>query len=259
MLTGEKISYSYYGMGNLKSVKSSKKSVVTAKKSKGRAVITAKKKGSAKVTSKGTRGTWIHKITVKKFDVKVSAKIINDGDDLLITAKNKTACWFDDLYVEVYWRDSTGAVVTTSTAYMDVVGPNDTACGTAYIPYYYDNIDYSKTTYSVDYNRTIDAKYTNYEKKVKVTTKVTKRPDASTYTFGKIKLTAKPKKKYKGKGYIYIGYEVKFYDAAGNIVDVYTTRNSTISKGKKSATTEISWPYDATSYKVTKRIVEKIY
>ncbi|MCM1500605.1 MAG: hypothetical protein NC124_19255 [Clostridium sp.] len=72
LYVGEQFTYTYSGIGEIKSVKSSKKSVVAAKQTSSKKSvvaakqtfgkyneITAKKKGSAIVTVKGTKGTFL--------------------------------------------------------------------------------------------------------------------------------------------------------------------------------------------------------
>lgn len=246
LYTGEKISYSYIGLGNVKKVTSSKKSVVAAKKYKGGSYMTAKKAGKANVTVKGSRGKWIHKITVRKPNFKTSVSPTPEGD-FLVSVKNNNPSWFDWVEVVFTFRDAAGNPVTERTATMWRVGPKMTAVGTIYAPVYNENVDYSKTTWELSWDRDVDAKYTNYAKKVKFSEN---RVGNSLY------VTAKTKKKYKGKGWIYIGYDVKFYDANGQVIKVENYYCSLYS-GEQSDKTEIYCPSDAVSYSITKRVVEK--
>lgn len=246
LLVGEKTGYTYIGMGKIKSVKSSKKSVVTAKKYRGGSLMTAKKAGKANVTVNGSRGKWIHKITVKKASFKVNYTRTADGD-FIVSFKNNSSVYLDRCQVTLTFKDSKGNKVTTATAYMNVLGPKQTGYDTIMDPYYYDNIDYSKTTYTIDYNRSIDASYKNYSKKVKFT-----ESKSGNY------INIKAKTSYKGKGDIYIAYEVKYYDSKKQLIDVanYTT---TLYKSRKNSTTQIYMPSSAASYKITKRVMLKTY
>jgi hypothetical protein len=116
------------------------------------------------------------------------------------------------------------------------------------------NIDYSKTTYSIETSRSYNYKYTNYEKKVKVTEDVT-TSGSSRY----LNLTAKFKKKYKGSGSVYIAYEIEFFDENGQSLRLSNGYTAILSKSTQSKTIEVPYPYNAVSYKVTKRVVEKKY
>lgn len=101
LYVGEKYTYRYFGLGTIKSVKSSKSSVVTAKKKKGKYnEMTAKKKGSATVTVKGSRGTYKYKITVKskpKFEVKFERRA--DGY-VTVKVNNKSSVYCNNVKVE---------------------------------------------------------------------------------------------------------------------------------------------------------------
>lgn len=246
LLVGEKTGYTYIGMGSIKSVKSSKKSVVAAKKYKGGSLMTAKKAGKANVTVKGSRGKWIHKITVKKASFKVNYTRTADGD-FIVSFKNNTSVYLDSAQVTLTFKDSAGNKVVDRTAYIEVLGPKQTGYDRITDPWYYDNIDYSKTTYTINYNRTIDASYKNYSKKVKFT-----ESKSGNY------INVKAKTSYKGKGTIYIGYEAKFYDSNKKLIDV-ANYSTTLYNSSKSSTTQIYMPSDAASYKITKRVVLKTY
>ena len=107
-------------------------------------------------------------------------------------------------------------------------------------------IDLSKTTYKISYDRNLDKKYSDYTKKVKWNT---------TVKDGKIVITTKIN--YKKSDYVYAGYTVYFYDAAGNIVGVRDGYNFMSGSSAKYRTgkSEISMNlYDnAVSYEVVKR------
>lgn len=243
---GETVKYSYIGLGTLKSVKSSKKSIVDAKKKSGSAVLTAVKTGKAKVTSQGTRASWIHNVTVKKADFQVAASPISN-DKLLVSLNNNTSGYFDTISVDVVFCDAMGTELVRRTAYMYRVLPKTTTMETVSVPsaYSYPTIDYSKTMVAVkDWSRSISMKYKKYTK-VKFT---------DTVSGGNLIMSAKAP--YSGKGSVYIAYEVQFFDANGALVDV-STYLSMLYKQQKSKTTSIYMPRNAASYKVTKRVYEK--
>ena len=214
MYVGETFSYSYIGLGTVKSVSSSKKSVVTAKKKKKNSsiysVMTAKKKGKAKVTVKGTSGTFIYDITVKakpKLEVNITPR--TDGY-VNIEVKNNSKAFFDSVTVEVVFRDVNGTQVDSSKEYINYLGAKKSACEEAYV--YGSNIDLSKTTYTISYDRNPDYTYKDYTKKVNFSTSESNG-----------KLDIKTKISYKGKNSVYAAYTVYFYDAAGNITEAKDT------------------------------------
>lgn len=241
---GEKYTYSYIGLGTIKSVKSSKSSVVTAKKKKGKYnEMTAKKKGSATVTVKGSRGTYKYKITVKskpKFDVKIEPRA--DGY-VTVKVNNKSSVYLDDLKVSVIFRNAAGQEVTTETVNIHYLGAKKSAAREIY-PFPNNGIDYSKTTYKVSYDRDPEKKYSDYTKKVKFSTSL-KNGD----------VIVKTSITYKKRADIYAGYTIYFYDAKGNVVGITDGYNymSGSSKKYRTSTSEIYMPYDAVSYKIVNK------
>ncbi|MCM1181205.1 MAG: hypothetical protein NC347_13165 [Clostridium sp.] len=250
LYVGEKFTYSYIGIGKVKSVKSSKKSVVTAKKKSGKNEMTAKKKGSATVTVKGTRGTFKYKITVKsKPNLKVT---LERRADKYVNVKvaNKSTMSCDSLKVELSFKNAAGQEVTKETAYIYYLGAKKSAADQVY-PYPNNGIDYSKTTYKVIYDRDPDYKYTDYTKKVKYST--SKKNNT---------VTVKTNISYKKSNSVYAGWTLYFYDAQNNVVGIRDGYNFMSGSSKKYRTqnTEVSMPYEATSYKlVNKRAVLKTY
>lgn len=250
MYVGETFSYSYIGMGNIKSVKSNKKSVVTAKKIKNGSTVynqmTAKKKGSAKVTVKGTRGTYIYKITVKKKpNIVVSITPRTDGY-ATVTVNNKSSVYIENVNVEITYRNAAGTVIGDSTARIYCLGAKNKFADQVYpsvYPYRATDIDWSKTTYKIVYDRNPEYKYSNYTKKVKYT-----------YSVKNGYLNIKTKISYKGNNSVYAGYTVYFYDAAGNVVDVDNFYNYLSGSNAKyrTSTYTMRMPSDAVTYKISK-------
>ncbi len=244
LYVGEKFTYSYIGMGKVKSVKSSKSSVVKARKKSGKYnEMTAKKKGKATVTVKGTRGKYVYKITVKSkptFDVKLERRA--DGY-VTVKVKNKSDAYFSNLKVLISFKNAAGQEVTNETAYIYYLGKKKSAADEIY-PYPNKGIDYSKTTYKIEYNRDPDAKISDYTKKVKYST--SKKNG---------KVIVKTSISYKKRADVYAGFSVFFYDAKGNVVSVRDFYNYMSGSKKKyrTGTYEISMPSDATSYKLVNK------
>ena len=243
LFKGEKVSYYYIGLGSIKSVKSNKSNVVSVKKKNGSVYMTAKKTGSAKVTVKGSRGTYVHKITVKNatFDVKLDT--LNENY-LLVTVKNKTAGYFDSVDIDFTFRDANNNVIGEKKAYISAVGSKKTGYDTI-STYNIKNADLSKVNYKITFYRNVDSKYKNYDKQVKY---------SDTKSGNYVKLTTKSS--YKGNGGIYAGFTVFFYDASGKLINIYDGYNY-LYKNKKSQTVDIYIPSGVVTYKVVKRVYLK--
>lgn len=237
---GEKIQHSFIGMGKVKSVKSSNSKVVTAKKYKSGIVTESKKKGKATITTKGTRGSYVYKVTVKNPDIKVSLPT-NLGDSV-VSVKNDGSGYFDSISVLYHLYDAAGNELGTEREFYNCVGSKKIAYGSIYLSKYrYANADFSKTTYEINWNRSLRAKFKDYTKKVKFT---------ATESNGKVNV--KTSMSYKGKGYVYAGYSVFFYDAAGNVVEVRDSYHF-LYKKQKTKTYSISKPNDAVSWKLVNK------
>lgn len=116
--------FSVYGV---KSIKSSKKSVVAAgtDKSSGtvRRYMNAKKAGKATVTTKSNYGNYTTKytVTVKKNPCKASVKwsgyqgFSDKYGDIIITVKNTSKQVFDDCVVKYTFKDASGNVLEQDT------------------------------------------------------------------------------------------------------------------------------------------------
>lgn len=246
LLVGEKISYSYIGLGSIKSVKSSKSKIVSAKKKSGKSIMTAKKAGKAVVTVKGARGTFKYNITVKKADFSTSISQITE-DYALISVTNNTSVYFNYVDLNCIFKDAAGNPLKTYTPSVSYLGPKQTAY---YKIYLVDNAVVANTDLSVvDWTRSIDYTYKNYAKKVTMTDYISN---------GKLYVNAKTS--YKGSGYIYAAFDVLFYDAAGKLVGASTTNYISLYKNRKTDTDETYIPDGAVSYQiVNKRVILKEY
>ncbi len=237
---GENIQHSFIGMGKVKSVKSSNSKVVTAKKYKNGIVTESKKKGKATITTKGTRGSYVYKVTVKNPDIKVSLPT-NLGDNV-VSVKNDGSGYFDSISVLYHLYDAAGNELGTEREFYNCVGSKKIAYGSIYLSKYrYANADFSKTTYEINWNRSLRAKFKDYTKKVNFT---------ATESNGKVDV--KTSMSYKGKGYVYAGYSVFFYDAVGNVVEVRDSYHF-LYKKQKTKTYSISKPNDAVSWKLVNK------
>lgn len=139
LYTGEAIYVTDYY--KVKSVSSSKKSVITAAKDKENnkhANLITKKTGKAVVTVKTEGGTYQYKITVKKLDVSVKMTDIGHGN-ILLTVKNNTKQTFTALALEYSLKDANGDEVVH-----DVEKVQDVVAGkTAYKLIYYSTYSYT--------------------------------------------------------------------------------------------------------------------
>ncbi|MBE5906432.1 MAG: hypothetical protein E7277_06510 [Lachnospiraceae bacterium] len=118
----------------VKSVKSSKKSVVKVKKDSSanyKALLTAKKAGKATVTIRTQRGIIKYKVTVKKLNFKVSAKDLGKGN-VLLTVTNKTKQIFDSVDVRYTVKDPNGNIITRKTVHVDSLIPGKASYAKAY-------------------------------------------------------------------------------------------------------------------------------
>ena len=248
LYVGEELGYSYIGMGTIKSVKSSNSKVVSAKKYKGGSWMVAKKTGKATVTVKGARGTWKHNITVKKADFKVSfAKMSGNDKYCQVSVKNNTSGFFDKFKVEATFYDANGNKLYDNMEVFYYVGKKKTANSELYMGSDFAKVDLSKTTYKLTFDRDIDYKYKDYAKKVK-----------TTVSEDKDYVNIKAKTSYKGKGNVYVAYDIFFYDASNNLVSI-TTYTKFLYKKANTGTTKVLKPSRAVTYKINKRVMLKEY
>ena len=248
LFVGEKVNYYYIGLGTLKSVKTNKKSVVIAKKKGRYNQMTAKKAGSATVTVKGTRGTYVYKITVKKRpEIEVKLDRRQDGY-ININVKNKSSAYLDNVYVNISYKNAAGQEVDSSKMYFYYLGAKKQAAKEDY-PSHNKDIDMSKTTYEVTWSRDLNRDYSDYTKKVKYSLS-----QSDKY------LNIKTSISYKKSCTVYAGYTVYFYDSNGNIIyirDGYNYMSGSSSKYRTS-TTQVRIPDQTASYSlVNKRAMLK--
>lgn len=209
---GEAIYFTDYS--KVKSVSSSKKSIVKVEKDKERnthANLYAKKTGKSVVTIKTGSGTTKYNVTVKKLDVSVKMSDMGGGN-ILLTVKNNTKQTFDDVTIEYTLKDPDGNVFDK-----EQVNVYDVVAGKTV----YKSIYYSAYTYSVDIEQSSgkavsashnpSKKYKNQSSNISVSDKI----DGD-----KLILTTKNKAKnvnVSGCNYIL------FYDASGKVIDLMTS------------------------------------
>jgi len=204
------------GLGTVKSVSSSKKSVVAASKDttySGRVNLTAKKTGTATITIKTSSSTVKYKITVKKLDITVKITDLGDGY-LLLAAKNNTKQTFSAVELTYTLKNAEGETVVKDTANVYDVVAGKTV---------YKKVYYSQSSYTLDVSqctatataddRSLSTTYKNASTKVTPTVTMTDKGS------GTLSLTVKSQNKLKSKsasGYHYI----RIYDENGKLVDV---------------------------------------
>lgn len=128
LYVGETLEESIYGT-TVKSVKSSKKSVVSGKKSstlRFKAEMEAKKAGKATVTVKTTGGTYKFDITVKKLKCDFDIQLLPSGAVMLKTTNN-TNTVFDTVAVRYTLKNVNGETIESDTAHVRAVIPGQTA------------------------------------------------------------------------------------------------------------------------------------
>ncbi|MBQ4232287.1 MAG: hypothetical protein II699_03330, partial [Lachnospiraceae bacterium] len=129
LFKGEQVSYTIF-LGTLKSVKSSKKSVVTAQKKDGKALLTAKKAGKSTVTFKTNRGKLVYTITVKGNPFKLKYTKTTRG--IAVEGVNSSSRAFNYVTVTATFCDAAGNPVTQETGTLWKVGPKQKAYADIY-------------------------------------------------------------------------------------------------------------------------------
>ncbi|MCI8509869.1 MAG: hypothetical protein HFJ06_15145 [Lachnospiraceae bacterium] len=238
LYVGEKVNYYYIGLGNLKSVKTNKKAVVAAKKKGRYNQMTAKKAGSATVTVKGTKGTYVYKITVKK-EPEIEVKLERRQDKYInINVKNKSSAYLDNVYVDISYKNAAGQEVDSKKIYLYYLGAKKQAAKED-CPINSKDVDLSKTTYKVTWSRNMNKDYSDYTKKVKYSLS-----QSDKY------LNIKTSISYKKSCNVFAGYTVYFYDANGNVIGIRDGYNYMSGSNKKyrTCTTQVRIPDQTVRY-----------
>lgn len=249
MFVGEKTTFTYSGIGTVKSVKVGNKKIATAKKSGNKCVITAKKKGKTTVTIKGSKCTYKHVISVAVQKLDVKFKQVGD-ENAIITLTNNTLKYYNWFRVNVVFRDARGNEVYKTSTYINNMCPRQSGSDVLYFGPDAKNVDISKTTYQIQSKSIPGAKYKNYAKNVEITEYKRTAPSEEVF----LDMTASTS--YSGKGDISITYEVDYMDGLGNVVYIENRSDSLSSYKQKS---EISIPYNVKygQYVVKKRVLLK--
>ena len=204
-----------YVYGTIKSVSSSKKTVVSAKKDSGNVEMTAKKTGKATVSIKTNRGTYKYVVTVKKLDI--TAKISDMGDGyLLLTVKNNTKQTFTSVLVDYVIKNDQGATVKSDSRLVSGVVAGKTV---------YELLSYDQYSYTVDEtkcsakavadNRSLTAKYKS------VASKINTKIDEDTSEEDTLKLTFKSKNTQKNEA-ANVSHYVLIYNAMDQVIGLRT-------------------------------------
>ena len=241
LVKGEKISFypDPYG-SNVKSVTSSKKSVVSAKKNPDESyqiVVTAKEKGTATVTAKTENGTKKFNFKVVGNAIKIKAIAQVDGY-LIYEIKNDTSVTYSSFAFDWTAKDSDGDVLKTGTEYISKLAAKSTAYTAVYVGY--SSIpSLKKSTAKANFENSrhyLDYKYTNCTEKVKVTV---------TESFDDYAINFKVKVKNSVNDYVDFGADLVLYDCDDNIVDII---NFSDCLGKKETTTKEGISYAGEEY-----------
>lgn len=220
---GEVVEVSDNLYSTVKSVSTSKKSIVAAKKDSKRdykAILTAKKAGKSTVTIKTKRGTLKYAITVKNYKFAVSFKDIGNNK-ILMTVKNNNKDAFDQVQFTYSLCDASGNEVEKKEKVFSDLLPGKKSYET--ISVYGLDIDPSQCSAKVKANnRYLDAKYTNLGSKVKVTT-----TENTTSDYTEITLKMKNNSKSSARGSVF----VLIYDAQDNIIEMKDIYVGTLDAG----------------------------
>lgn len=165
---GEELQYTNYY--TVKSVSSSKKSVISISKDKKKdyyANIKAKKTGKSTITIKTKYNTTKYNVTVKKMNFKVTYKQLA-SDKVLMCVKNNMKSTFEDVKFTYTLRDASGAVVQKKEIIVSDILPGKTSYTT--ISTYGTEVDASQCSAKFTQSgREPLTKYTSLNSKVKST------------------------------------------------------------------------------------------
>ena len=242
LLKGESTSITVYGSA-IKSVKSSKSSVIKAKKASSyKVTIKAKKKGTSTVTIKAKNGKQLKykfKVNKVKLPVKVvDIDVVNTGysTKTYVTFKitNKTGVCLQNADINYVLTDAAGTVLKSGAERAYIIPNKKTAYRTVY---YNGEVAAAAGTGSLtSTSRTLNYKYTDITKKITI-----KEYSNNNNT---IQFTVKNKSSQYSTGYA----DIVFYDANGKIRDV--EQLSLYLNKKTTETKTVYGPSDAVSYKI---------
>jgi hypothetical protein len=230
LYVGEAIYVTNYN--KVKSVKSSKKSVVKAVKDKSRdykANLFAKKTGTANITIKTVRGTMNYKITVKKAKFDFGYEVIpNYG--VVFTAVNKTKQIFDTIKIHYTIKDINGATLVSDDARISALIPGKTSySNSVYLNRdQFENFDPSSITVTLEeYDRMPGYTYKDASSSLKITSK-----DANVVSENEVDVDLRYENSSKKRlsGYV----TVLFYNANGELKDISNRSIYLNSKGADS-------------------------
>jgi hypothetical protein len=240
LIKGEKLAFAA-DTYNVKSVSSSKKSVVTVKKNPDEStevIFTAKEKGTSEVSIKTDRGTKKYKVKVVGNSIKIKA-VAQAGSYLIYEITNNTSVTFESFYFDWNAKDSDGDSLKEGSDYVRYLTAKSTAYASVYIGYG-NSASIKKSTAKAnltDHKRYPQYKYTDQAEKVKVT--VTDKVSGSNVEF-------KVKFKSSVNEYVSAVADVIFYDSDDNIIEVDAV---SMSLGKKETSTrEITYYNGADIY-----------
>lgn len=229
-------SFSFYGVGKVKSVKSSNSKRVSAKKDgKYNVKLTTKKTGKATITVRGSLGTRKLRLTVKKLNIRASFAGRTPDGYLMTKFKNRNSHIFDQIQYKYTLKDSAGTTLKTGTSVLFGMKAKGTMYGDSVIPVgISDQVDMSKSTIKVTAaTHNPDAKYTTVTKKVPITKK-------KVFDDGSSRIVQPTFKNKTSKNVSVRGY-VLFYDAGGKILDAERIYLNLSSKQTNSTKVYVSY------------------
>ena len=250
LLKGEKIVITIFGT-NIRSVSSSKKSVLAVKKSgSNKAVVTAKKSGKAKVTVRGVNGgVKSYSFTVKnpKYSWKVAGVYQKDNKySITYEIVNKSGVYLTSGKFKYHLFDASGVEIKSDafTVFRFLPGVK---CYYTVSYYALDGQTLGNATLTNDeYSHNFKYKAVNVSKKMKIT-KIDRVDNNINFTI-----------KNPTKENVEAIVDVVFYDAVGQIVDTASSSCYMTSKGVNTKTVYAP-SNDWTEYKYSVRAVYEKY
>ena len=205
---GEELQYTNYY--TVKSVSSSKKSVISISKDKKKdyyANIKAKKTGKSTITIKTKYNTTKYNVTVKKMNFKVTYKQLA-SDKVLMCVKNNMKSTFEDVKFTYTLRDASGAVVQKKEIIVSDILPGKTSYTT--ISTYGTEVDASQCSAKfAQSSREPLTKYASLNSKVKSSVK---EKNGDGYIEFSVKLKNNSKSSARGSVFMLL------YDSDNNII-----------------------------------------
>lgn len=213
LYAGETHEYCYKGVGDIESLKSSNKRIVSVKKlDEHTVVINAKKHGKAVLTIKGTKGSYKHTIIVKdspNIKLSIVSAVKNEYNSYaVLKIENSSEVYMDNIDIMITFKDYAGNPLYKVYDCFDYIGANTIAYKEVYCGYNNASlIDPSNTTFEYSYKRSLNHTYKNIASNI----------NYKLESFGEYNnITISADKTIKKSDY-YAGYSILYKDINGNI------------------------------------------